>query len=145
MKVKQISVFLNNQKGRLERVTGILASRGIDIKSLCIAETEKYGVLRMLVDHPAEAIQVLRENHVTCEETEVLAVEVEDNPGGLHKVLSVFEDNNLNIEYMYAFVEKSRNCAVMIFKFDDLERAIIAAEKSSISLLSSKKLIEKMQ
>lgn len=142
MSVKQISVFLNNEKGRLEKITGLLAEKNIDIKSLCIAETEKFGVLRMLVDNADEAASILRSNDVVCDITSVLAVEVDDIPGGLNKVLAVF--NGLNIEYMYAFVEKADNRAVMIFKFSQLDKAEKAAAENGIIMLSEDKLLNKV-
>ncbi|MEE1291250.1 MAG: hypothetical protein UHW86_09500 [Spirochaetota bacterium] len=140
--MKQISVFLNNEKGRLEKITSLLAEKQIDIKSLCIAETEKFGILRMLVSNVDEAVAVLRANEVVCDIANVLAVEVDDVPGGLNKVLTVF--NGLNIEYMYAFVEKTDNRAVMIFKFSQLEKAKQVAEENGVILLSEEKLLNKV-
>jgi hypothetical protein len=140
--MKQISVFLNNEKGRLENITSLLAEKQIDIKSLCIDETEKFGILRMLVSNVDEAVAVLRANEVVCDIANVLAVEVDDVPGGLNKVLTVF--NGLNIEYMYAFVEKTDNRAVMIFKFSQLEKAKQVAEENGIILLSEEKLLNKV-
>lgn len=142
MSMKQISVFLNNEKGRLEKITGLLAKEQIDIKSLCIAETEKFGVLRMLVNNAEKASEILRANDVVCDITSVLAVEVDDVPGGLNKVLTVF--NGLNIEYMYAFVEKADNRAVMIFKFSELDKAEKVAQDNGIILLSEEKLLNKV-
>lgn len=142
MSMKQISVFLNNEKGRLEKITGLLAEEQIDIKSLCIAETEKFGVLRMLVNNAEKASEILRANDVVCDITSVLAVEVDDVPGGLNKVLTVF--NGLNIEYMYAFVEKADNRAVMIFKFSELDKAEKVAQDNGIILLSEEKLLNKV-
>lgn len=142
MSMKQISVFLNNEKGRLEKITGLLAEKQIDIKSLCIAETEKFGVLRMLVNNAEKASEILRANDVVCDITSVLAVEVDDVPGGLNKVLTVF--NGLNIEYMYAFVEKADNRAVMIFKFSELDKAEKVAQDNGIILLSEEKLLNKV-
>ena len=142
MSMKQISVFLNNEKGRLEKITGLLAEEQIDIKSLCIAETEKFGVLRMLVNNAEKASEILRANDVVCDITSVLAVEVDDVPGGLNKVLTVF--NGLNIEYMYAFVEKADNRAVMIFKFSELDKAAKVAQDNGIILLSEEKLLNKV-
>ena len=140
--MRQISVFLNNEKGRLEKITGLLAEKQIDIKSLCIAETEKFGVLRMLVNNAEKASEILRANDVVCDITSVLAVEVDDVPGGLNKVLTVF--NGLNIEYMYAFVEKADNRAVMIFKFSELDKAEKVAQDNGIILLSEEKLLNKV-
>lgn len=142
MSMKQISVFLNNEKGRLEKITGLLAEEQIDIKSLCIAETEKFGVLRMLVNNAEKASEILHANDVVCDIANVLAVEVDDIPGGLNKVLTVF--SGLNIEYMYDFLERTDKRAVMIFKFSELDKAEKVAQDNGIILLSEEKLLNKV-
>ncbi len=143
MKISQISVFLNNQKGRLGFITKILADGGVNIKSLCIAETEKYGVLRILVDKTEIALNLLKENNVVCEETRVVAVEVPDAPGGLHGVLSVFEENDLNVEYIYALVDKSNSNPVMIMKVADVDSAISIITRNGLKCLSADKIFDK--
>ncbi len=123
MKIKQISVFLENRKGRLSDICSMLGAGGINIRALTIAETETFGVLRMVVDKPAAAIEVFRRHDVTANLTEVVAVEVPDTPGGLARVLQILTDNDLNVEYMYGFVEKFSENALLVFRFDDPERA----------------------
>ncbi|MBO5289812.1 MAG: amino acid-binding protein [Spirochaetales bacterium] len=140
--MRQISVFLNNEKGRLEKITGLLAEKQIDIKSLCIAETEKFGILRMIVNNVDEAVAVLHANDVVCDIANVLAVEVDDIPGGLNKVLTVF--SGLNIEYMYDFLERTDKRAVMIFKFSELDKAEKIAEENGMVLLSEENLLNKV-
>lgn len=140
--MRQISVFLNNEKGRLEKITGLLAEKQIDIKSLCIAETEKFGILRMIVNNVDEAVAVLHANDVVCDIANVLAVEVDDIPGGLNKVLTVF--SGLNIEYMYDFLERTDKRAVMIFKFSELGKAEKIAEENGMVLLSEENLLNKV-
>ncbi|MBR2318039.1 MAG: amino acid-binding protein [Spirochaetales bacterium] len=140
--MRQISVFLNNEKGRLEKITGLLAEKQIDIKSLCIAETEKFGILRMIVNNVDEAVAVLHANDVVCDIANVLAVEVDDIPGGLNKVLTVF--SGLNIEYMYDFLERTDKRAVMIFKFSELDKAEKIAEENGMVLFSEENLLNKV-
>lgn len=140
--MRQISVFLNNEKGRLEKITGLLAEKQIDIKSLCIAETEKFGILRMIVNNVDEAVAVLHANEVVCDIANVLAVEVDDVPGGLNKVLTAF--SGLNIEYMYDFLERTDKRAVMIFKFSQLEKARQVAVENSMVLLTEENLLNKV-
>lgn len=140
--MRQISVFLNNEKGRLEKITGLLAEKQIDIKSLCIAETEKFGILRMIVNNVDEAVAVLHANEVVCDIANVLAVEVDDIPGGLNKVLTAF--SGLNIEYMYDFLERTDKRAVMIFKFSQLEKARQVAVENSMVLLTEENLLNKV-
>ena len=123
MKIKQISVFLENRKGRLYEVCSLLGSAKINIRALTIAETESVGVLRMVVDKPAEAVELFRKNSITSNQTDVVAVEVPDTPGGLANVLKILSDNNVNVEYMYGFVEKFSENALLVFRFDDPSRA----------------------
>jgi hypothetical protein len=104
MKITQISVFLENRKGRLFEICSMLGSAGINIRALTIAETESFGVLRMVVDKPTEAIELFRQQNVTANQTDVVAAEVPDNPGGLAEVLKSLSDNDVNVEYMYGFV-----------------------------------------
>lgn len=123
MKIKQISVFLENRKGRLYEVCSLLGKARINIRALTIAETESFGVLRMVVDKPAEAVELFHKNSITANQTDVIAVEVPDTPGGLADVLKILSDNKVNIEYMYGFVEKFSEKALLVFRFDDPTRA----------------------
>jgi hypothetical protein len=123
MKIAQISVFLENRKGRLFDVCSLLGAKGINIRALTIAETESFGVLRIVVDKPSEALKSLGGNGFVANLTDVVAVEVPDKPGGLAAVLKVFNDNNVNIEYMYGFVEKFSDKALLVFRFEDAELA----------------------
>ena len=123
MKITQISVFLENRKGRLYEVCSLLGGAGINIRALTIAETESFGVLRMVVDKPAEAIDLFRANDITANKTDVVAVEVPDTPGGLAHVLKTLSDNDVNVEYMYGFVEKFSENALLVFRFDEPTQA----------------------
>ncbi len=124
MKITQISVFLENRRGRLNDVCALLGKNGINIRALTIAETESFGVLRIVVDKPGLAFETLKENDFTANITDVVAVEVSDEPGGLSKVLKVLSDNDVNIEYMYGFVEKFSDNALLVFRFEDTEKAV---------------------
>lgn len=140
MKVEQISVFLENKAGRLAEVAKILGDNGINIRALSLADTTDFGILRLIVNDRAKAKAVLKEAGFTVGITEVIAVEVEDRPGGLARVLQVLADNGINVEYMYAFVEKSGNKAVLIFKFENLDRAIEVLQKAGITILPGEKV-----
>ena len=135
MKITQLSVFLENKRGRLREVTSLLADAQIDIKSLFLADTKDFGVLRMLVSDSQKALALLKDDAFVANLNDVIAVEVEDKPGGLDKILSVFEDNKINVEYMYAFPEKSGNNAIMIFKIDNDDKAIEALKNAKIPVL----------
>ena len=135
MKITQISVFLENRKGRLFEVCSLLGGNDINIRALTIAETESFGVLRIVVDKPDMAVKLLHKNGFVANFTEVIAVEVSDKPGGLAAILKVFADNDVNIEYMYGFVEKFSDKALLVFRFEDTERAgnILAQNKIKIA------------
>lgn len=135
MKITQISVFLENRQGRLFEVCSLLGSNEINIRALTIAETESFGVLRIVVDKPDMAVKLLHENGFVANFTDVIAVEVSDKPGGLAAVLQVFAENEVNIEYMYGFVEKFSDKALLVFRFEDTERAgnILAQNKIKIA------------
>ena len=138
MKITQISVFLENRKGRLFEICSLLGSAGINIRALTIAETEDFGVLRMVVDKPGEAFELFRKNNITANQTEVVAVEVPDTPGGLAEVLGILRDNDVNVEYMYGFVEKHSEKALLVFRFDNPEKAHQVLAKSGLSVVDEK-------
>ena len=138
MKITQISVFLENRKGRLFEICSLLGEAGINIRALTIAETETFGVLRMVVDKPAEAVDLFHKNNITANQTEVVAVEVPDTPGGLAHVLGILTDNNVNVEYMYGFVEKQSEKALLVFRFDNPEQAHQVLAKKGLSVVDEK-------
>lgn len=133
MNIKQISIFLENKKGRLANVTKFLADNNINIRALSLADTKDFGVLRLIVDNYEKAIKLLKDNGFIAQLTDVIAIEVEDKPGGLYKVLKVIEDNNINIEYIYATVEKNKDSAIVIFRVDDNEKTFQILKKNGIS------------
>lgn len=124
MKVEQISIFLENKSGRLAEVTEILSRAGINIRSLSLADTADFGILRLIVDRTDQANKVLKENGFTVAKTEVIAIQVPDVPGGLAKILSVIDGAGINVEYMYAFIHRSGDDAIVIFRFDGIDKAI---------------------
>jgi hypothetical protein len=123
MNVTQLSAFVANKPGHLQKVLKVLADENINIIALSIAETIDYGILRMIVNDPEKGCDVLKKNNITSSLTDVLALEIDDTPGSLYKALDVFAQMDLNIEYMYAFTEKRDGKAVMIFRFEDIEAA----------------------
>jgi hypothetical protein len=120
MAVKQISVFLENTKGRLAEVTKVLADGGINLRAMTIADTADFGILRLIVDREEKALELLEKKGFTAKETEVIGVEVADEPGGLAKILDLFEKSGLNIEYLYVTLERKGAGAVVIFKLDNV-------------------------
>jgi len=134
MNVTQLSVFLENKPGRLQNTLRILYENNINIIALTISETSDYGVLRMIVNDPDKAQQVLKAENITSRMTDVLAIEIDDRPGSLYRVIDTFSRKDMNIEYMYAFPGKKDSKSVMIFRFDNIEAAknALAAEGYTI-------------
>ena len=140
MRVEQIAVFLENKSGRLAEITAILADNGINIRALSVADTADFGILRLIVDKVEAAEKALRTNGFTVGKTNVLAVEVPDRTGGLATVLKTIKAAELNVEYMYAFVNKTGENAVLIFRFEETDRAIEALQQDGFTILKSDQL-----
>lgn len=140
MKVEQISIFLENRAGRLCEVTRTLAEAGINIRALSLADTSDFGILRLIVSDSEKAKAVLKENGFTVGRTTVVPVEVEDHPGGLHKILDLLSSNGINVEYMYAFVQQSGENAILIFRFDRTDQAIEVLQQNKIKVLRGNEL-----
>ncbi|MBP3852071.1 MAG: ACT domain-containing protein [Erysipelotrichaceae bacterium] len=119
MSIKQISVFLENKPGRLQRMTSVLAAHKIDLRALSLAETKDFGIARIIVSDVMDAVTVLKDADFIASLTPVLAVEIPDETGGLDKLLKIFAEAGVNIEYMYAFLGKSDGNAYMIFRISD--------------------------
>ena len=139
-KVEQISIFLENKPGGLEFVTRVLRDAGINIRALSLADTSDFGVLRLIVNDAEKAKQVLKENGFTVGRTSVVAVLVPDRPGGLHSILELLTGSGINVEYMYAFVERSGENAVIIFRFDSTDQAIDVLLKAGFTVLPGEKV-----
>lgn len=140
MRAEQISIFLENESGRLAEVTEIMASARINIRALSLADTADYGVLRMIVNDNEAAENALKERGFTVIKTNVVAVEVPDQPGGLHRILDTLRKGNVNVEYMYAFVQQSGSNAVMIFRFDNTDEALNLLADNGIGVIEARKL-----
>ena len=142
MKVQQISIFLENKSGRLSEVTRVLGDNGINIRALSLADTTDFGILRLIVNDTEKANKILKDNGFTVGKTEVIAVEVDDRPGGLARILGILNKEKINVEYMYAFVERSQDNAVSIFRFDDqfIDRAIKLLKDAGITVLEGEKV-----
>lgn len=137
MLVKQISVFLENKSGRLAEVTKVLGASDIDISALSIADTTDFGILRLIVNKPEIAEAVLKENGFTVSCTSVIAIAVEDQPGGLAKALAILDQEEIGIEYMYAFVGKTSTDALVILRVEEPDKAVKSLESKKIKVLSS--------
>ena len=140
MKINQISIFIENQSGRLADVTRLLGENKINIRALSLADTSDFGILRLIVNDPDSAYRLLKEAEFTVGQTDVVAVEVPDTPGGLASVLTCLDKSGINVEYMYAFVERSGDGAIMIFRFDETDKAISSLQDSGFTTVEGRKI-----
>jgi len=135
MQVPQISVFLENKVGRMADVTDVLAEHDINIVALSVADTSDFGILRLIVDKPEHAYDALKKAGFTVMSNYVIAVEVSDVPGGLARILRILVNAALNVEYMYAFVERKTGRAALIFRFDKEQEAVKALQAAGVNIL----------
>jgi hypothetical protein len=140
MKVEQISVFLENKPGALAEVTRTLGETGVNIRALSLADTKDFGILRLIVNDNEKAKEVLGQKGFTVRKTEVVAVEVPDRPGGLAEIIKILAEASINVEYLYAFVQQSGENAIIIFRFDETDRAIAVLSEKKVRLLEGKKV-----
>ena len=122
MTINQISVFLENKPGQLAEFTRLLEENQIDMRALSIAETQDFGILRLIVDDPYKTVNVVKEAGYICAVTPVLAVEISDKPGSLVKLLTALGEGGINVEYSYAFIARKK--AYMAFRVNDPEKAV---------------------
>jgi hypothetical protein len=135
MYTKQVSIFLENRKGRLAEVTKLLTDEQINIRALSMADMADFGVLRLIVNDRERCLRVLKAHDFAVQVTDVIAAEIDDKPGGLHRIINALDRDNLNIEYMYAFFEKNSDNAIVVLKINDAARAVDAMKKNGISIL----------
>ncbi len=134
-KITQISVFIENKKGRFYNVTKTLKKAGVNIRAMSLADTMDFGILRFVMDKPKEAYDALLDEDFIVKRNEVLAIAIKDESGGLSELLKTVSDLDLNIEYMYTFVNALEGKAVMLFKFEDIDLAIEKLSEEGIELL----------
>ena len=135
MFLKQLSVFVENQSGRLADIAKIIGGEGIDIRAISVADTTDFGIVRLIVDRPDDAYRVLKENDVTVKLTDVLAVGIDDKPGAFADVLQVLCLAGMDVEYMYAFISREEGRAYVILRVEDNEKAAKVLIESGKSLL----------
>ncbi len=138
MTIKQLSVFIENTQGRLADITHVLQENNIDIRALSLADTTKFGILRLIVDNPDTAEASLKKAGLTVTLTDVIAIGIDDKPGGLASAISVLSDSSVNIEYMYAFVSREHSTAYVIVRVDDNDAAVKLLKEGGISILRGK-------
>jgi hypothetical protein len=142
MTVKQISVFLENRPGKLAEFTDVLSANKINMRALSLAEREDFGIVKIIVDDVYNASTVLREADYVLSITKVLAVEIPDEPGALAKILHVFGENGVNVEYMYAFTTRKLGVAHMIFRVSDNQKAVEVLNAQGFKLICQEELAD---
>ena len=142
MSIRQISVFLENKPGMLNKMTEVLAEHSIDMRALSIAETKDFGIARMIVDDVYAATNVLKEADFVASLTQVLAYQIPDETGGLNKLLQTFTNAKVNIEYMYAFLGAGTANAYMIFRVADTKAAETALAAKGLKALTQEEIAQ---
>jgi hypothetical protein len=142
MKIQQLSLFVENKPGHVAAPVELLAREGVDIRALYLADTQNFGIVRMIVSDWQKAAALLESRGFVVKMTEVLAVEVPDHPGGLADVLRALDGSGVNIEYMYAFPCKLGSQAILIFRFDDPDAAIARLQAKSINVVAGDELLK---
>jgi hypothetical protein len=145
MKLKQLSVFLENKPGTLSLPCRILASAGINLITLSLADTQQFGILRLIVRDWEKARQLLEQNGCVVKITEVVAIEVPDRPGGLLDVLDVLEKGAVNVEYMYAFAAKQGDKAALVLRFSDPDAAIRVLQAAQINVVDPVEIFRRLE
>jgi hypothetical protein len=137
MKIRQLSVFLENRAGRLAGLCRTLAEAGVNLTTLTLAEAGEFGLLRLITPEADKAREVVERAGYAATVTEVVALQVPDRPGGLASVLDVLEPHGISVEYMYAFAMRASGDAVMVFRFDDIDRAISVLQAAGVNVFKS--------
>lgn len=145
MKINQLSVFLENKPGQLSEPCRVLANAGVNILTLSLADTDQFGIMRLIIRDWQKAKDVLSKAGCVVKVTEVVAIEVEDHPGGLADVLEVLEGGKVNIEYMYAFTFRREDKAVLVFRFDDPDAAVKLLQSKRISVIDHAELFDRAE
>ncbi len=140
MKVEQISIFLENKPGGLEHVTRVLTDADINIRALSLADTSDFGILRLILNDIDTAEKALQGEGFTVKRSHVVAVEIPDRPGGMLSISKILSEHNINVEYAYAFVERSGENAIIIFRFDDIDAGIDVLLKNGFTVLPGEKI-----
>ena len=135
MAVKQISIFIENKEGIIKKAIDTLAQQNINIRALSIADTTKYGILRLIVSDNKKAIAALEDNGFVVRENEVIIIAVPDEPNGLNSTLAVFDEKGINLEYLYAFVSSKTDEAIVVMRLENMDQAIEALQDSDVSIL----------
>ena len=137
MAIKQLSVFVENEKGKLSEITGLIAKAGVDMRAMSIADTSEFGILRLIVKEPDRVKALLEESGFISTLNDVIGVEISDKPGGLAQIVALFASNGINMEYMYAFLTRIEGKAYLVVRVDDTEAVEKLLASEGIHMLSA--------
>ncbi|MDD4202155.1 MAG: amino acid-binding protein [Candidatus Omnitrophica bacterium] len=140
MKLKQVSIFLENKEGHLLTVIKLLGDNDINIRSINIAENKDFGIVRLILNDSRKALEVLGANGITAKITEIIAVEIDDKPGSLANILEIFHEHKINMEYMYGFIQRYSQKALVVFRVDDINNAIKVLSDNNINVINEKNI-----
>ena len=140
MKIKQLSIFLQNKMGSLAKPLEVLTVADVNIRAMCMADTSEFGILRLVVDDPIKGKEALEENNFLVKITDIIGIEMNDAPGGLTSVLDVIRDNLIDLEYLYAFSHKKEDKAILLLHADDIDKLIDVLIKNNIHLVSAEEV-----
>lgn len=134
--INQLSIFLENKKGRLNTALKLLSQENVNIRALLLADTSEFGILRLVVDKPKEGKKILEDGGFTVKYTPIIGVELEDQPGGLNKILNIIEKNNINLDYLYAFTHEKTDNAILFLYAENLENLSKILKENEIRIVS---------
>ncbi|MBR3112422.1 MAG: acetolactate synthase [Methanobrevibacter sp.] len=140
MKIKQLSIFLQNRMGSLSKPLEVLTIADVNIRAMCMADTSEFGILRLVVDDPIKGKEALEENNFLVKITDIIGVEMNDAPGGLTTVLRIIKDNLIDLEYLYAFSHDKEGKAILLLHADKLDELISVLNENKIPLVSAEEV-----
>lgn len=142
MKIKQLSIFLQNKMGSLSKPLEVLTVADVNIRAMCMADTSEFGILRLVVDDPIKGKEALEENNFLVKITDIIGVEMNDAPGGLTSVLDIIKENLIDLEYLYAFSHKKEDKAILLLHADDIDRLIDVLSENNIPIVSAEEVYQ---
>ncbi len=143
MLIKQLSVFIENKRGTLASLTDTLMRNKLDIRAIAVFDTNEFGIVRLVVDDPDRALEVLKEDGFIAKVSKVIAVEPEDKPGSLNGIFQILNDNGISIDYIYSFVMRKKEMPFIVFKVDDHEKAVEVLTTNGINVVNKEEIYAK--
>lgn len=140
MKIKQLSIFLQNKMGSLSKPLEVLTVANVNIRAMCMADTSEFGILRLVVDDPIKGKEALEENNFLVKITDIIGVEMNDTPGGLTAVLDIIKENLIDLEYLYAFTHEKEGKAILLMHSDDIDNLIEVLSKNNVPIVPAEEV-----